>query len=199
MSFSSINMLFSILSSSARKARSSANLMHFILLPSITTVFCQGPVFHSKFSILRSILFSAFLFVSSYSPFIVMLYIIWYLVLPRTFFAFTIPYRMSFSRQILLRNWPSQFIFLSFISSSSILPSLTLSSTNTFFLFWLSILHAPSFSIAASEMLPVVFAHSVPVSNSLYHTTLHSTQRTSPASSLVLFPRVNGQHIYTNI
>ena len=33
----------------------------------------QGQVFHCKFSILHSTLFSAFLFVSSYSPFIIML------------------------------------------------------------------------------------------------------------------------------
>ena len=56
------------------------------------------------------------LFVSSYSPFIIMLSIIWYLLLPRTFFPFTIPSRASFSRQFLLSQWPSQFIFLFFIS-----------------------------------------------------------------------------------
>ena len=39
----------------------------------------------------HSTLFSAFLFVSSYSPFIIILSIIWYLLLPRTFFPFTIP------------------------------------------------------------------------------------------------------------
>ena len=38
-------------------------------------------------------------------------------------------------------------------------------------------------------MLPVVFAHSVVVSRSLHHTTLHSTQNTSLVSSVVLFPR----------
>ena len=59
-----------------------------------------------------------------------------------------------------------------------------------YFLFCLSILHAPSFSIPTSQMLPVVFAHSVIVSRSLYHKTLQSTQNTSLVSSVVLFPRV---------
>ena len=43
---------------------------------------------------LHSILFSAFLFVYSCSPFIIMLSITWYLLLPRTFFPFTIPSRI---------------------------------------------------------------------------------------------------------
>ena len=38
-------------------------------------------------------------------------------------------------------------------------------------------------------MLSVVFAHSVVVSKSLYHTTLHSTQSTSLASSLIIFSK----------
>ena len=58
------------------------------------------------------------------------------------------------------------------------------------FLCCLSILHAPSFSIPTSQMLAVGIAHSVVVSNSLHHTTLHSTQSISLASFLVLFPRV---------
>ena len=58
------------------------------------------------------------------------------------------------------------------------------------FLFCLSILHAPSFSIPTSQMLPVVFAHSVVVSKSLHHTTLHSTHSTSLVTFVVLFPRV---------
>ena len=135
-------------------------------------------------------LLSAFLFVSSYSPFIVILSIIWYLILPRTFFPFTISPRprVSLSKQFFLSQWPSRFLFLFFISSSIILPSPTLSST-TAFLFCLSILHALFFSISTSQMLPVVFAHSVVVSMSMHHTTLYFTQSTSPASSLVLFPR----------
>ena len=75
--------------------------------------------------------------------------------------------------------------FLFLISSSIILPSPTLSSTAAFF--FLSILHAPS-SITTSQMLPVVFAHSVVVCKYLHHTTLHSTQSTSLISSLVIFP-----------
>ena len=58
------------------------------------------------------------------------------------------------------------------------------------FLFCLSILRAPSFSISISQMFPVVFAHSVVVSKSLHHMTLQYTQSTSLASFLVLFTRV---------
>ena len=65
-------------------------------------------------------------------------------------------------------------------------------------LFCLSVLYAPSFSMSTSQMLPVVFVLSVVVSKSLHHTTLHSTQTTSLASSIVLFPRVKGQHIQKN-
>ena len=50
---------------------------------------------------------------------------------------------------------------------------------------------APTFSISTSQMLPLVFVHSVVVSTSLHLTTLHSTQSTSLASFLVFFfPRV---------
>ena len=130
---------------------------------------------------------SAFLFVSAYSPFTMMLSIISHFLLPQTFFPFTIPYRASFSRQFLLSQWPSQFIFLFFISCSIILPFPTLSST-TAFLFRSSILHAPSISISTSKMF-LVFARSVILSRSLHHTTLHSTQSTSLVSSIVLFQR----------
>ena len=54
------------------------------------------------------------------------------------------------------------------------------------FFFCLSIVHASSFYISTSQILPVVFAHSVVASKPLQHTTLHSTQRTSLAPSLVL-------------
>ena len=107
-----------------------------------------------------------------------MLSIIWYLLRRRTSFLFTIPFRASFSTHFLLSQWPSQFLFLFFISSSIILPS-PLFLVQLHVLFCLSILHAPSFSISTSQMLPVVFAHSVVVSKSPHHTTLHSTQNTS--------------------
>ena len=87
-------------------------------------------------------------------------------------------------QQFLLSQWPSQCIFLFFISSSIILRSPTLSST-TAFLSPLTILHAPSFSISTSQMLPVVFSHSVVAFKSLHHTTLHSTQSTSLSSSWI--------------
>ena len=48
-------------------------------------------------------------------------------------------WRTSFSRQVLLSQWPSQFLFLFFMSFSIILPSPTLSSTTAFFIFFLSI------------------------------------------------------------
>ena len=54
-------------------------------------VFC--PRVHCKLSIFHSTVFSAFLFVSSYSPFIIMFSIIWYLLLPRNLFPCTIPSR----------------------------------------------------------------------------------------------------------
>ena len=63
-----------------------------------------------------------------------MLSIIWYLLLPRTFFPFTIPSIPYVSRQFLLSQWPSQLLFLFFISSSIVLPSPTLSSTTAFFI-----------------------------------------------------------------
>ena len=91
-----------------------------------------------------------------------MLSIIWYILLPQTFFPFTIPSRASFSRQFLLSQWPSQFLFLFLISS-----------------------------IPTYQMFPVVFAHSAVMSRSLHHTTLHSTQSTSLAFFIVLFPRIH--------
>ena len=122
-----------------------------------------------------------------YSPFIMMLSIVWYL-LPRTFFPFTIPSTASFSRQFLLSQWPIQLLFL--LSVPALLFHLPFFEAQLNILFWLSILHAPSFSIFTCQVIPVVFAHSVVVSKFLHHTTLHSTQSTSLASSLVLFPRV---------
>ena len=47
-----------------------------------------------------------------HSPFIIILSIIGYLLLLRTFLPFTIPSRASVSRQFLLRQWSSQFRFL---------------------------------------------------------------------------------------
>ena len=164
--------------------------VHIDLLNNINQSQCsaQGQIFHFKPSILHSTLFSAFLFVSSHSPFIMLLSVICYLLLPRTFFPFTIPSRVSFSRQFLLSQSPSQFLFLFFISSSILLPSPTLSSI-TEYLFCLvyfthSILPHIHISNASSH-----FYHSVVVSKSLHHTTPHSTQSTSLVSSLVFPPK----------
>ena len=109
----------------------------------------------------------------------------WYLLLPRTFFPFTIPSRASFSS-----SGPANF-FCSSLSVPAIFFLLPLFLAQLHFLFCLSILHATSFSMPTSQMLPVVFAHSVIVSRSLHHLTLHSTQNTSLVSSVVLFPRAH--------
>ena len=94
-----------------------------------------------------------------------MVSITWYLILQRTFIPFTIPSRASFSRQFLLSQWPSQFHFLLSVPAVFFLHPLFLAQLH--FLFSLCILHAPSFSISTSKMLPVVFAHSVVASKSL--------------------------------
>ena len=135
------------------------------------------------------------LVISSYSQFIIMLSIFWYLLLLWTFFPFTILSRTSFSRQFLLSQWPSHFLFL-FLSIPALFFILPFFLAQLHFLFCLSILHSSSFSIPSSQMIPVVFAHSVVVSRSLRHTTLHSTQNTSVVSSVVLFPRVRRKLIY---
>ena len=124
-------------------------------------------------------------------------YLILYIPLSRTFFPFTIPSRESFSRQFLLSQWPSQFLFFLFISSTIILPSSILSSTTKFFLFCLSISHAPAFSTSTYQMFPAVFAHSVVVLKSLHRTTLHSTQSISLVSSLDLFSRSRRKYLFS--
>ena len=93
-----------------------------------------------------------------------------------------------FSRQFFLSQWPNQFIFLFFISCSIILPSPILSNTTAVFIlsvhFTRSILLLIHISNDSSRF------HSFRlVSKSLHHITLHSTQSTSLASFLVLFPR----------
>ena len=125
-------------------------------------------VFHCKLSILHSTLFSAFLFVSAYSPFIIMLSIIWYLLLPLTFYQFTISSRDSFRRQFLLSQWPSQFFsYLSVPAFFSVCSFYTLHPS-------------PYPHLKCFQFL---FAHSVLVPKSLHHTTVHSTRSTSPVSS----------------
>ena len=88
-----------------------------------------------------------------------------------------------------LASGPANFFSLS-LSVPALCFLLPLFLAQLHFLFCLSILHTPSFLISISQMLPVVFAHSIIVSKSLHHTTLDSTQSTSLAFSLVLFPRV---------
>ena len=82
--------------------------------------------------------------------FTVVSYII--IILISTFFPFTIPSRSSFSRQFLLSQWPSQFLFLFFISSSIILPFPTLSSTTAFFI--LSVHFTRSILLHAHKVRP---------------------------------------------
>ena len=73
-----------------------------------------------------------------------------------------------------LASGPANF-FYSSLSVPALFFLLPLLLAQLHFLFCPSI-HAPSFSIPTSQMLPVVFAHSVLVSRSLHHITLHSTQ-----------------------
>ena len=88
--------------------------------------------------------------------------------------------RVSFSKQFLLSQWPSQFLFLFLISSSIILPSPTLSSTTAFFIlpvhFTISILLYTHISNASSCFCS--FRRSVHVS-APYNTTLHTKHLTS--------------------
>ena len=61
--------------------------------------------------------------------------VVYYLIsFVTNFLPFTIPSRASFSRQFLLGQRHSQFLFFFFISSSIILPSLTLSRTTAYFI-----------------------------------------------------------------
>ena len=93
--------------------------------------------------------------------------------------SFLLESRASFSKQFLFIQWPSQSLFLFFISSNIILPSPTLSSTTAFFC--LSILHASFFSLSTSQMLPICFCsfrRSVQVS-APYNATLHTKHSTS--------------------
>ena len=80
---------------------------------------------------------------------------------------------------------------VNFFSSSLSVPALfflhPLFLAQLHFLFCLSILRAPSFSISTSQTLLVVFAHSVEVSKSLHNATLHTKHFTSFV--LILFPR----------
>ena len=87
--------------------------------------------------------------------------------------------RASVSRQFLLSQWPSQFLFL-FISSSIILPAPTLSSTTEFFIFSAnftrSILLHIHISKASSRFCS--FRHSFQVS-APFNATLHTKHFTS--------------------
>ena len=98
----------------------------------------------------------------------------------RTFFPITIHSKASFSRQFLLSQRPSQFLFLFFIIFSIILPSPTLSSTTAFLIlsvhFTRSILFHVHISNASSRFC--TFRRSVQVSTS-YNATLHTRHFTS--------------------
>ena len=101
-----------------------------------------------------------------------MLLIILYLLVPRTFFPFTIPSRASFSRQFLFSQWPSQFLFLFFISPALFF-LLPLFLVQLHFLFCLLHIHISNvFSQFCS------FRCSVQVS-APYNATLHTKHFTS--------------------
>ena len=74
-----------------------------------------------------------------------------------------------------LDSGPANFLYSS-LSVSVLFVLLPLSLAHLNFLICLSILHAPSFCMSTSQMLAVVFAHSVDVSKSLHHKALRSTQ-----------------------
>ena len=108
-------------------------------------------------------------------------------------------FKLSFHSPFLLENPSAGSSFLAsgptnFFSSSLLVPALffllPFFLAQQHFLFYLSILQAPSFSLSTSLILPLIFAHSGIVSKSLHHTTLQSTQSTSLVSSTVRFPRV---------
>ena len=111
------------------------------------------------------------------------------------FLPFTIPSKASFSSSLFSASGPANFFFYS-LSVPKLFFLLPLFLAQLNFLFCLFILHAPSFSIPTSKKLPVVIAHSVLVSWSLHHTTLHSTQNTSLASSVVLFSRARRKFFF---
>ena len=113
---------------------------------------------------------------------IIRMSIILYLLLPRTFFLL----EHSSAGSFFLASDPVNLFSYS-LSVPALFFLLPLFLAHLQFLFCLAILHAPSFSISTSQILPVGFAYSVVVSKSLHHTTLHSTQSLSLASSLVLF------------
>ena len=73
------------------------------------------------------------LYVSSYSPFIILLSIIRYLLLPRTSISSTIPSGAS-SRPVLISQWPNQF-FPSSLSAPAVYFLLPLSLAQLHFLF----------------------------------------------------------------
>ena len=78
-----------------------------------------------------------------------------------------------------LVNGPANFFSYS-LSVAALIFALPLFPEQLRFLFCLSILHAPSFSISTSQMLPFIFAHSIIVSKSLHHTMpLHTKHLTS--------------------
>ena len=109
-----------------------------------------------------------------------MLSIIWYLLLPRTFFPVTIGYLLEHpsAGSSFFASGPAN-IFSSSLSVPALFFLLPLFLAQLHFLFCLSILHAPSFSIPTSQMLPVLFAQSVVVSRSLHHTILYTKHVTS--------------------
>ena len=100
-------------------------------------------------------------------------------------------FRAYFSRQFLLDQWPSQFLFLFLISSSIVLPSPTLSSTTAFFI--LSV-HFTRFMLLHIHILNASccfcsFRRSVQVSVP-YNATLHTKLFTILCLSF-FFPRAS--------
>ena len=90
------------------------------------------------------------------------------------FFPIYHTFRASLSRQFLLSQWPSQFLFLFLTSPSIILPSPTLSSTTAFFIQYI-LLHI---HISNASSCFCSFRRSVHVS-APHNTTFHTKHFTS--------------------
>ena len=124
----------------------------------------QGQVFHCKLSILQS---------PSSQPcfsYLHPVYLTQCFPSSDVFFCCEPSSRLPF-----LVEYPSAGISFLASSSTTVFFLLPLFLAHLHFLFCLFILHAPTFSISTSLMLPVVFPHSVVVYKSLHHTTLHHT------------------------
>ena len=107
-------------------------------------------VFFTANSALSTLPYSQPSFSNLHTIHLSMLSIIWYLLLPRTYFPFIIPSRASYSKRSFLASDPVNFSPYS-LSVPALFFLLPLFLAQLHFLFWLSILHAPSISNASNR------------------------------------------------